>query len=443
MAARKKSPIWDYFIVCENSKYARCNDCLEDVSRGGSSTKSYNTTNLVTLLKRHPSFHQEYEAKKATYNEILAVEVTGASSGSGKQLTLSESYDRSRTWEINDRRAQRIHQRIGEMIALDSQPLSVVDDKGFVSLLNTLEPRYVIPSKKYITETVLPRIHDGIKANVKMELTGIKESIHIIVRDNASNMIKAMEEGGYSDLACFAHTLQLIVHDGVLSQRSVIDIIAICCRIVGHFKRSPLATSHLKEIQANLGIPQHHLKQDVPTRWNSTLYMLQSVQEQKMALAAYSTEHDIPQLTSNQLDIINKVITVLTPVEEITQSISSDASSASVIIPFTRALRKHLEDHDEADRGVRTMKEQMLTSLNRHYRNIETNEAVALATLLDPCFKDRCFSSSGDCARAKDMLCEKVEELSGFCNEITREPVPKRPKTNVVQYLSEILDELR
>ena len=132
-----------------------------------------------------------------------------------------------------------------------------------------------------------------------------------------------------------------------------------------------------------------------------------AVQEQKMALAAYSTKHDIPQLTSNQLDIINKVITVLTPVEEITQSISSDASSASVIIPFTRALRKHLEDHDEADRGVQTMKEQMLTSLNRCYRNIETNEAVVLATpLLDPYFKDRCFSSSGDRARANDMLCK-------------------------------------
>ena len=59
------------------------------------------------------------------------------------------------------------------MIALDSQPLSVVDDKGFVSLLNTLEPRYVIPSRKYVTETVLPHIHDGIKANVKMELNGL------------------------------------------------------------------------------------------------------------------------------------------------------------------------------------------------------------------------------------------------------------------------------
>ena len=59
-----------------------------------------------------------------------------------------------------------------------------------------------------------------------------KESIHIIVQDNASNMVKAMEEGGYSDLACFAHTLQLIVHDGVLSQRSVIDTIVICRHIL-------------------------------------------------------------------------------------------------------------------------------------------------------------------------------------------------------------------
>ena len=57
------------------------------------------TTNLVTHLKKHPDNHKEYETKKATYNEILAVEVMGASSGSGKQLTLSESYDHSQTIE--------------------------------------------------------------------------------------------------------------------------------------------------------------------------------------------------------------------------------------------------------------------------------------------------------------------------------------------------------
>ena len=89
--------------------------------------------------------------------------------------------------------------------------------------------------------------------------------------------MKAMREAVYPDLGCFAHILQLIIHDGVLTQRAVTDVLANCRKIVGHFKHSPLAYCRLKEIQQSLEIPQQHLKQDEPTRWNSTLYMLQSV----------------------------------------------------------------------------------------------------------------------------------------------------------------------
>ena len=35
------------------------------------------------------------------------------------------------------------------------------------------------------------------------------EQVHLIVRDNASNMVKAMSDGDFEDLGCFAHTLQL------------------------------------------------------------------------------------------------------------------------------------------------------------------------------------------------------------------------------------------
>jgi len=67
-------------------------------------------------------------------------------------------------------------------------------------------------------------------------------------------MVIAMKD---ADLGCFALTLQLVVHDSVLSQRTVIDILAICRSIVGHFKHSTLAYSKLCEIQQNLGLPQH------------------------------------------------------------------------------------------------------------------------------------------------------------------------------------------
>ena len=67
--------------------------------------------------------------------------------------------------------------------------------------------------------------------------------------------------------------------------------------------------------------------QDEPTRWNSSLYMIQSVVEQKMAIATYgAADGPIPVLTASQLDIATKVINILSPIKEITRNISADFS---------------------------------------------------------------------------------------------------------------------
>ncbi len=499
--ARKKSPIWSFYSVGEDSKFAVCNGCGQKVSHGGATTKTYNTSNLVSHLKsKHREQYAEFEKQKAGEGQ----EEQSTNSAKARQLTLKESDERVRLWDVNDARAHCVHRRIGEMIALDCQPFSVVQDVGFVRLLNTLEPRYSVPSRRYITETILPRIKDGVASEVRKAIAGVqwfsfttdiwstevsndsllsltahwltdsfkpqsavlhaqtfpgahtgemicgrytemlkgwgikKEQLHLIVRDNTANMVKAMRDAGYPDLGCFAHTLQLIVHDGVLSQRSVKDTISVCRQIVGHFKCSPLAYSRLNKIQDNLELPKHRLIQDEPTRWNSTLYMLQNVAEQKMALAAYSTEGSIPSLTPNQLNLISKVIAVLNPIQEITKSISTDAASLSLIIPFIRALRKTLENHDD-DSRVQTMKSDMLTSLNRRYKDVESDVPLALATLLDPRFKDKFFSGANKRANAKQLLDQRVAELSH--REEPREPSPKRPKTDVLKCFSEILEE--
>ena len=68
-----------------------------------------------------------------------------------------------------------------------------------------------------------------------------KTRVHLIIHDNASNMMKASREAKLPSMGCFAHTLQLVVNEGVLSQRAVIDILAITRKIVGHFKHSTLA----------------------------------------------------------------------------------------------------------------------------------------------------------------------------------------------------------
>lgn len=44
-----------------------------------------------------------------------------------KQLTLKETVDRKLLWDINDPRSKKYHYLIGEMIAIDNEPFSLVE----------------------------------------------------------------------------------------------------------------------------------------------------------------------------------------------------------------------------------------------------------------------------------------------------------------------------
>ena len=94
--------------------------------------------------------------------------------------------------------------------------------------------------------------------------------------------------------------------------------------------------------------------------------MVKSVIEQKMSLAAYATETGIVTLSPTQLDLAEKIVAALLPVEELTKSVSADCTSISVIIPLVKMLSKTLQKHRN-DSGVRTMKNEMLRSLNRRF----------------------------------------------------------------------------
>lgn len=60
--------------------------------------------------------------------------------------------------------------------------------------------------------------------------------------------------------------------------------------------------------------------------------MVESILEQKMELVIYAAENNISQLTPTQLEIAKRVDLVLSPVEEVTQSISSETATLSIVI---------------------------------------------------------------------------------------------------------------
>ena len=51
-----------------------------------------------------------------------------------------------------------------------------------------------------------------------------KEKVHLVLSSNASNMKRAMKDADLNSFVCFAHSLQFVVHDGVLSQHAVSDL---------------------------------------------------------------------------------------------------------------------------------------------------------------------------------------------------------------------------
>lgn len=114
-----------------------------------------------------------------------------------------------------------------------------------------------------------------------------KQRVLLVLRDSGANMVKGMRLAEMPDLSCSAHTLQLIINDGLSSQRVVVGILAKLKRIATHFNHSVVAQQGLSVIQEEVGVPQHSILQAVPTRWNSTLHILLGMLEQKRAITAY------------------------------------------------------------------------------------------------------------------------------------------------------------
>ena len=108
-SGRKRSPIWEYFVLAEDSCLAVCQ-----------STKSYTTTNLVHYLKtKHGQEYVEYEKKKSE-KQTEAPQASSLNEAAPlRQISLMEVAELRKQWDINDASTKTIHRKIGEMIAVD------------------------------------------------------------------------------------------------------------------------------------------------------------------------------------------------------------------------------------------------------------------------------------------------------------------------------------
>ncbi|CAJ1059689.1 zinc finger BED domain-containing protein 4-like [Xyrichtys novacula] len=156
----------------------------------------------------------------------------------------------------------------------------------------------------------------------------IEDKVAACITDGAANIIKAMgskEAGGtgWPHAICFAHQLNLIVHNGIKSLETTVDKVKA---IVQYFHKSTLAATELKRQQKNSECPELRLKQECPTRWNSTFTMLKRMLETRepgiITMALLNV--DLPHLSLEEWGNMKTVCDILQPFDEVTVELSAE-----------------------------------------------------------------------------------------------------------------------
>ena len=108
----------------------------------------------------------------------------------------------------------------------------------------------------------------------------------------------------WSDLGCFGHTLQLCLNPA-LELPNAAQVVSTCRKLVGHFKHSTTLTAEMGR-QKSMGVKEHALIQDVPTRWNSTYGMMARLSEQRRVITDMLLDPKVTKKRNSALNMLDR-----------------------------------------------------------------------------------------------------------------------------------------
>ena len=475
MARRKRSSVWEFFVK-EGEKSVKCTLCN-------------------TILTYHGGTSSMRSHLSGKHDRMITVNhdsTTSSDSSCSSQSSMDSFVGVKR--KCSSDRATKVTKLVCEMVARDLRPVSIVEGDGFKRLINYLEPEYRVPSHTHIT-SVCHRMYQVEREKLEVELvdrhvgltsdiwtsaatqgyitvtahfisddwkfcswvlltremgerhTGINiserllgaakewgitdEHVSGLVRDNAANAVLGADLTGWPHFGCAAHTLQLSVNGG-LAHPTTDKAIATARKLVSHFKHSVVATTALKEKQEQLNIKQHHLIQDVSTRWNSTFFMIDRLVEQRVAI--YAVLHDATvskdqyqhlDLKEDQWVLLEQLTKVLEPLQMATTVFSYEVNtSSSIIYPVLHGLiRNHLKINDKDVPAVKHFKNQVSQDLTERFEIDEEYTASSipfLCTAVDPRYSSLKFATSEQRSTAHEAILQHLKE-SHFQSSATEE----------------------
>ncbi|XP_058816189.1 zinc finger BED domain-containing protein 4-like [Topomyia yanbarensis] len=361
------------------------------------------------------------------------------------------------------------------MICKEYHPLSLVEDAEFRKLVKMLCPPYTLPSRKTLTYSLMPTVYENLHATVKSNLqdapavsltcdgwtsinnqgfyaitahffdksnqlmshllecsefnerhTGeniaswimrvlklfcIDSKVAAIVTDNAANMKSAASILKMNHLPCFAHTLNLLVQNAIASSiQGTVDKVK---HIVQYFKKSSFALEKLHDMQGKLNENLLKLKQDVPTRWNSTYDMLDRVLRNKNSVVSTLALLNIKlALNVDDWKIIEGSVEVLKVFYEVTVEISAELNvSFSKSVVLTQIMEQRVQKFVSAENlppEVTMLSNNLKDGLNKRFESRCKNELLSQAVILDPRFKKQGFCNENQYKSAHQSLLNQI-----------------------------------
>ncbi|XDV39249.1 hypothetical protein PO909_008513, partial [Leuciscus waleckii] len=272
--------------------------------------------------------------------------------------------------------------------------------------------------------------HSGERiASAFKEITeeyGIRQKISYIITDNAANMKctfkvhMPQQQSNDSDseegmnlventelpwssgerLSCFAHSLQLVVNDGMKEVRAISHTIAKTSRFTTLLHSSSQFKDKFEAMfDTNKTIPAAN-----NTRWNSTFKQVQALTalDHKSLNEMCSKDYENVMFSAREWSQLKELSAVLAPFSEATDQTEGDKSvTISMVVPTVLDLNTHLLKIEDTRMQSRPLVKALRASLVKRFSGIfiKTNMAkesgreepfnhnvYCLATMLDPQF---------------------------------------------------------
>lgn len=178
-------------------------------------------------------------------------------------------------------------------------------------------------------------------------------------------------------LGCCAHTLQLVIKDGLAKSISIASIISKVAKVCNKIHKSNSHVEVLEEVKKTISSANL-------TRWNSQLRMIKSILTipQTAMEKIYFKENEL-KLSLGERQILEKLVVLLDPFNDLTIDLQKDFGSISVLYPAYRGIIFKLSKFTD-DPDLKHIAEEFERSIKARFSFVQTDPIFALASILNP-----------------------------------------------------------